>query len=410
MFYWTSKKPVPKKFNPNDETWVEIGNDVLMQYNKTKKGKFEELKQKNIDFGGGVERTLAVLNDLEDIYLTELFLPIIKEIEKLTGKKYDNEKRVIRIIADHMRAAVFILGDERGVVPSNVDQGDVLRRFIRRVVRYLKKLGILVEKIDISVLAKKIIEMYKSEYPLLGKKKKFILDELKKEEDRFKKTLENGLRKFEKMCSDKKIDSKEAFLLFQSYGFPIEITEELAVERKVKVDVKGFEKEFKKHQELSRVGAKKRFKGGLGDASIETTRLHTSTHLLGEALRRVLKADIKQRGSNITPERLRYDFNFDRKLTPEELKKVESEDNKVIKKGLAVKREEMPLKKALECGAQGEFGAKYPSKVSVYSIGDYSKEICMGPHVSNTSELGKFKIIKEESSAAGIRRIKALLE
>jgi alanyl-tRNA synthetase len=411
MFYWTGKEKPPKKFEPSDEKWVEIWNDVFMSYNKTREGKFVGLKQRNVDTGLGVERVTAILQGLSDIYQTKLFLPIIKEIEKLTGKRYNKEKRAIRIIADHMRASVFILGDERGIVPSNVDQGYVLRKFIRRVVRNFRKLGVDVNKNDFSViLAEIIIKMYCEEYPLLKEKKKFILLELKKEEDKFGLTLEKGLYKFEKMCSDKKISSKEAFLLFQSYGFPIEITKELAEEKGVKIDIKGFEREFKKHQELSKVGAEKRFKGGLGDASKETIKLHTATHLLGEALRRVLKEDIKQRGSNITAERLRFDFNFDRKLTSEELKKVENEVNKVIGGKLKIVREEMPLKKALERGARGEFGAKYPSKVSVYSIGDYSKEICMGPHVSNTSKLGKFEIIKEESSAAGIRRIKAVLK
>jgi alanyl-tRNA synthetase len=364
-----------------------------------------------VDTGLGVERVTAVLQGLSDIYQTELFLPIIKEIEKLTGKKYDKEKRVIRIIADHTRAAVFILGDERGVVPSNVDQGYVLRRFIRKVVRHFRGLGVDVNKDDFTViLAKVVIKAYGEEYPLLKEKENFILSELKKEEDKFGLTLEKGLQKFKKMCSDKLIDGKEAFLLFQSYGFPIEMTKELAAERKVKIDVKGFEREYKKHQELSRVGAEKRFKGGLGDASGETIKLHTATHLLGEALRKVLKADIKQCGSNITPERLRFDFNFERKLTAEELEKVEKEVNKVIGKKLEVKREEMLLEKALKSGARGEFGAKYPSRVSVYSIDKYSKEICMGPHVKNTKELGKFKIIKEESSSAGVRRIKAVLK
>ncbi|MBR9683066.1 alanine--tRNA ligase [Candidatus Woesearchaeota archaeon] len=411
MFYWTGKGKPPQKFDSGDSKWVEIWNDVFMEYDKTKGGKFVPLKQKNVDTGLGVERVTAVLQGLDDIYLTELFWPIIKKVEELTGKKYNKEKKVMRIIADHIRAAVFILGDERGVVPSNLDQGYILRRFIRRVVRHFRSLGADVNKNKFTViLAELIIKIYEGEYRLLKEKKKFILSELEKEEGKFVLTLEKGLRKFNQMCSDKKIDSKEAFLLFQSYGFPIEMTQELAAEKKVKVDVKGFEKEYQKHQELSRVGAEKRFKGGLGDASVETTKLHTATHLLGEALRRVLKEDIRQRGSNITAERLRYDFNFDRKLTAEELEKVEKEVNKVIEKGIEVKREEMLLKEALESGARGEFGAKYPKKVSVYSIGNYSKEICMGPHVANTSELGHFKIKKEQSSSAGVRRIKAILE
>jgi len=277
-------------------------------------------------------------------------------------------------------------------------------------MRNLKTLGIKIGDIDITPIAEVVIKIYHQEYPLLKKKHDFILDELKKEQDRFKMTLEKGLREFAKMGKDKLIDGKEAFLLFQSYGFPLEMTEELAAEKKIKVDVKGFQKEYELHQKLSRVGAEKKFKGGLSDASEETKKLHTATHLLNEALRKALKEDIRQRGSNITAERLRFDFNFDRKLTVEELKAVEDEVNKKIKEALPVKREEMPLEKALKVGAHGEFGAKYPPTVSVYTIGkNYSKEICMGPHVENTKELGKFKIKKEQSSAAGIRRIKAVL-
>jgi len=260
-------------------------------------------------------------------------------------------------------------------------------------------------------IAEVVIDMYKDDYPELAKKRNFIIEELKKEEERFRKTLQRGINKFEKIANKKSISGKEAFLLFQSYGFPLELVKELAKEKGIKVDEKGFYQEYKKHQEVSRKGAEKRFKGGLSEASEITAKLHTATHLLGEALRRVLKdRNIKQKGSNITPERLRYDFNFDRKLTKEELKKIEDEVNRVINLGLEVRKEEMPLEKALKIGAEAEFRAKYPEKVWVYFIGDYSKEICMGPHAKNTKELGKFKIIKEEGVAAGIRRIKAILE
>ncbi|PIN74892.1 alanine--tRNA ligase [Candidatus Woesearchaeota archaeon CG10_big_fil_rev_8_21_14_0_10_36_11] len=409
MYYWTSKDMPPEKFDVNDKRWVEIGNDVIIEYEKTKSGNFKPLTKKSIDFGGGVERTIAVLNGLDDNYLTDLFLPIIKEIEKITKKKYEEYTKQMRIIADHMRASVFILGDERGAVPSNVDQGYILRRFIRRAIRHLKSLG--VKDINTSLFAEKIISMYKEEYPLLEEKQNFILDELHKEEQKFMKTLENGLRKFETMTAiSERINGKDAFLLFQSYGFPIEMTRELAEEKGVIVDEALFAVEFEKHQQLSRVGAEKKFKGGLSDASEETTKLHTATHLLNEALRRILKEDIRQRGSNITAERLRFDFNFYRKLTSEELKAVEDEVNRVIQLQLDVERKEMLLDDALKSGAHGEFGAKYPAKVSVYSVSDYSKEICMGPHVKNVSELGTFKIIKEESSSAGIRRIKAVLK
>ncbi|MBU0459947.1 MAG: alanine--tRNA ligase [Nanoarchaeota archaeon] len=412
MFYWVGKNKPPKQYDPKDDTWIEIWNDVFIQYDQQKDGTFKPLKQKTVDTGLGVERVVTVMQGLDDNYLSELFLPIIKEIEKLTKKKYAQNKIAMRIIADHLRASVFILGDERAVTPSNVDQGYILRRFIRRVIRHLRSLEVNILKEDYTVLlAKLIIKIYQEDYPLLKEKKKFILEELQKEERKFEKTLEKGLNKFEKMCSDNKISGKEAFLLFQSYGFPIEMTEELAKEKKIKVDLKGFQKEYQQHQQLSRVGAEKKFKGGLSDASQETAKLHTATHLLNEALKKVLKEDIRQKGSNITAERLRFDFNFDRKLTKEELQAVEDEVNRRINESLEIIREELSLKEALKRGAQGEFGAKYPVKVSVYTIGkDYSKEICMGPHVKNLKELGHFKIKKEQSSSAGVRRIKAVLE
>ena len=412
MFYWVGKEKPPKKYDPENKKWVEIWNDVFMQYGKLEDGSYKPLTQQNVDTGLGVERVTAVMQGLDDNYLTELFLPIIKNIEKLTKKKYGSDKettRLMRVIADHLRASVFILGDERAVVPSNLDQGYILRRFIRRAIRNLKTLGIEIEKIDIVPIAEIITEIYKEDYPLIGKKKYFILDELKKEQTKFKLTLEKGLREFEKIAKGKHVSGKQAFLLFQSYGFPLEITEELAKENGIKVDTKEFSKEFEMHQKLSRVGAEKKFKGGLSDASEETTKLHTATHLLNEALRKVISKDIGQRGSNITQERLRFDFNFDRKLTPEELKAVEDEVNRVIKKGLEVTRKEIPLKEALSKGVHGEFGAKYPEVVSVYYVGDYSKEICGGPHIKNTKELGHFKIKKEQSSSAGVRRIKAVV-
>jgi len=280
MYFWAAKEKVPKKFDPEDKRWVEIGNDVLLEYDKDKKGKYPPLKQKNIDFGGGVERTLAVLNGLDDNYLTELFLPLIKTIEQLTKKKYDENKRLMRIIADHIKASVFILGDENGVFPSNLDQGYILRRFIRRSIRNFKTLGMKIEEIDLTSLAEEVIKIYKTDYPILVEKKSFIFEELKKEQEKFKRTLEKGLNKFEKMSNDKLISGKEAFLLFQSFGFPIEVTQELAKEKNIKIDLKGFEKEFKQHQKLSRKGAEKRFKGGLADSGEETTKLHTATHLL----------------------------------------------------------------------------------------------------------------------------------
>ena len=405
MFYWTSKNvPAPKKYNPNDKRWVEIGNDVLIEYNKTEEGKFIPLKQKNIDFGGGVERTLAVLNSFDDNYLTEMWQPIIKKIEQLSGKKYKGNEKAMRIIADHIKASVFIIAD--GIVPSNTGQGYVLRRLIRRAVRYGKKINLFNFAAKVTEPIFKIYNDYKE----LDVNRNKIIEELKKEEERFNQTIEKGFKEFNKIVTNKTLSGEDAFLLYQSYGFPIELTQEMAKEKGIKVDVKGFEQQLSNHQELSRTATKGKFASGLADHSATTTRLHTATHLLNEALRRVLGQEVRQRGSNITPERLRFDFNFPRKLTEAEVSKVENLVNEKIKENLKVIREEMPLKKALSSGAQAEFGARYPEIVSVYSIGNFSKEICTGPHVKHTGKIGKFKIIKEESSAAGIRRIKAVVE
>jgi len=391
---------------------IEFWNDVFMQYNKDKNGNYKQLSQKNVDTGMGVERTIAILNNLNDNYQTEIFQPLIKQIEKISGKKYAEEKnkKAMRIIADHIRAAVFILGDEHIIKPSNIGQGYVLRRLIRRAIRYGKILGI---KEDFTAkLIDSIINVY-PDYQELHKNRNFIITQLDEEENKFNKTLENGIKKFEQLSNsrEKEISGKDAFLLFQSYGFPIEMTQELAKEKNIKVNVKNYEIELKKHQELSRTASAGMFKSGLADNSEITTRLHTATHLLNQALKEILHDNnISQKGSNITPERLRFDFNFPRKLTDEEIKQVEDWVNKIIARGLEVKKQEMPLDKALEFGARGEFGAKYPKIVSVYTIGNISKEICTGPHVKNTKNIGKFKIIKEESSSAGIRRIKAIVK
>src|SRR3989338_6764318 len=407
MFYWTGDGEAPKKFDPNDNRWVEIWNDVFMQLNKGKDGSIKPLKQKNVDTGMGFERTLAVLSGKKSAYETDLFQPVIKKIEQLSGKKYKDAQREMRIIADHVRAATFILGDDNAVTPSNVDRGYVLRRLIRRAVRYARLLEM---EESLKVLAELVVKDYGDYYTELRQNKERVFAELQKEEQKFAQTLEKGLREFEKMAGQGNISGKDAFLLFQSYGFPLEMTEELADEKKVKVDVEGFLAEFQKHQELSRKGAEKKFKGGLADISAETVRLHTATHLLNEALRKVIDPKIKQCGSNITPERLRFDFSFDRKLTPEEVKKVEDEVNRVIKKQLPVVCKEMTKDQAVKIGAEMEFGQKYPDKVTVYFVGDYSKEFCGGPHVKNTKEVGKFKIVKEEACSAGVRRIKAVVE
>ncbi len=409
MFYWRpNNKKAPKNFDADDKNWVEIWNDVFMQYVKDEKGKYNLAKQQNVDTGMGVERTISNLDGLEDNYLSSSFKKIIEKIEKISGKKYgknEEETRAMRIIADHIKASVFIIAD--GVEPSNVERGYVLRRLIRRAIRYSKELG----NFSVVQVAEPVFEIY-DDYANLVKNKKMILLELAKEEERFLKTLEEGMKIFEKMIKDKKeLVAKDAFLLYQSYGFPIEMTVEFAKKKKIAVDVVGFDIENKKHQELSRTASAGVFKSGLADSSEATTKLHTATHLLNEALRIVLKnKDIHQKGSNITAERARFDFNFDRKLTDEEIKKVEELVNEKIKEKLVVKMEELTLDEAKKKGAQGVFDSKYGEKVKVYSIGNFSKEICAGPHVNNTSELGKFKILKEESNAAGVRRIKAVLE
>ena len=415
MFYWTPNDiPPPETFDHNDNNWVEIWNDVFMEYKKNEKGKYEPLKQKNVDTGLGVERVAMVLQGKTDIFQIEVFRPIMDKIAEISSVTQDDgNSKSFRIIADHIKAATFILGDERGVSPSNVDQGYILRRYIRRTLRHLRLLGVELTKFDAAVeLAKVVIDIYKKDYPFLEKKKAFIFDELKREEDKFQTTLDKGLRVFERIASEgKKLNANDTFLLFQSYGFPIEMIEEIANERNIRIDVEGFHSKFKKHQELSRKGAEQRFKGGLSESSEVTSKLHTATHLLGEALRRVLgKKDIAQKGSNITPERLRYDFNFNRKLDDDELRKVEDEVNNVINEGIEVLKEEMTPEEAIRNGAQAEFGARYPELVSVFSVGEYSKEICMGPHVKNTKDIGKFSIKKEESVAAGVRRIKAVIE
>ncbi len=419
MFYYAGKK-APKKFNPEDENWVEIWNDVFMQYEKTKNDEYLPLKQKNVDTGMGVERTLAVLTGSDDNYQTSIFQPIIKEIELLSKKKYGKSKedtRSMRIVADHIRAAVFILGDQQAIKPSNIGRGYVLRRLIRRAVRYGKLLGI--KDIFTSKIAKSILPVY-PDYQELHAHHQFITEQLNEEESKFNITLDKGLKKFLELLENRKekiLTGKEAFLLFQSYGFPIEFTKELAQEKNIEVDLEEYNEEFKRHQDLSRTASSGMFKSGLADDSEQSKKLHTATHLLNEALRQVLSKDIKQKGSNITPERLRFDFNFPRKLTSDEIASIESLVNKNIKDGLNILREEIPVEQAISSGAQHEFNTKYPELVSVYTIQDkkeskgwFSKEFCTGPHVSNTKEIGKFKIIKEESVSAGIRRIKAIVE
>ena len=409
MFYWTDNtKSPPKKFDVKDKNWVEIGNDVLMQYVKNNTGKYQESMQKNVDFGGGVERIILALSGEKDIYQTEFFLPIIEKIEEVSKKSYRKNKEItkaMRIIADHIKASVFIIAD--GVLPGNSEQSYVLRRLIRQAVKYGMELGI---RNFTSKIAIPIFNIYE-DYSHLQDKRQFILNELEKEEKKFQQTLEKGINKFKKFASNKKLSGKEAFLLYQSYGFPIEMIEEECKKNKISFNKKDFEKEQGEHQKLSRTATKGKFKSGLADHSEKTTRLHTSAHLLLSALRIVLKKeDIIQRGSNITPERLRLDFSFNRALTDEEIKKIENLVNSEIKKNQDVIREEMSPEEAKKRGFSGIFDSKYGSRISVYTIGNFSKEICTGPHVKNTKEIGNFKIVKEESSSSGVRRIRAIVE
>ena len=405
IFYWTSSEPVPDKFDEADDRWVEIWNNVFMKYNKTTDNKFEELQQKNIDTGMGLERTLAVLNNLDDNYKTELFWPIIEKIQKLSGQKYEYNTKAFRIIADHIRSAVFMLGDEQAITPSNTDQGYVLRRLIRRAIRFAHQLGI--EDNFTSKLAEVVLDIMHKSYPELDKNKDLIISELDKEENKFKQTLQKGLKEFAKQ---KNIDGKTAFTLFSTYGFPLEMTEELAKENNIKISKADFETEFKKHQELSRTASAGMFKGGLADDSEMTKKYHSVTHLLLQALRDVLGDHVEQRGSNINDQRARFDFSHNSKLTDEQKAKIEEIVNSKIQAALPVSVEKMTLEEADKQGAIGIFKSKYGEKVKVYSMGNYSKEVCGGPHVDNTSTLGKFKIKKEGSSSAGVRRIKAILE
>jgi len=409
MFYWTGDKETPEIFDPEDKRWVEIWNDVFMQYNKTAEGYFESLSQRNVDTGMGLERVIAVLSGKSSVYETELFVNVIEKINEFSSIK---DEVSVRVIADHLRAAVFILAE--CVTPSNVDQGYILRRLIRRAIRHGRKLGI--DEAFTHKIAEIVVNDYREAYPELGKNKDFILESLVTEEEKFARTLEKGLREFEKFqtsLSGKKIKGQDAFHLYDTYGFPIEFTQELAKERDLEVDIQGFQKSFKAHQELSRQGAEKKFRGGLQDSSKETTALHTATHLLHMALKKVLGEHVEQKGSNITAERLRFDFSHPEKVTPEQIQEVEKIVNKVIKEDLPVSCETMTVEEAKEKGAIGLFESKYGDKVKVYSVGESknprSCEICGGPHVEHTGELGEFRIKKEESSSAGVRRIKATL-
>lgn len=413
IFYWRSQNPIPEVFDPEDSRWVEIWNNVFMQYNKSQDGTVTELPKRNVDTGMGLERVVAILEGVEDNYETSIWRNIIHKIENLSNLSYEEAKESMRIVADHIRTSVFIAADEAGIKPSNTDQGYILRRLIRRAIRHAKKLNINIDSNWEVEIAEVIVNQYAPYYSEIEKNKEVVYTVLTEEKKKFSRTLEKGLKEFEKEIHQ--IDTKEipaitAFHLYDTYGFPIELTTELANEQGKTVDVDGFHILFQEHQEKSRAGSSQKFKGGLsGDGEMET-KYHTATHLLNAALKVVVGKDVHQKGSNITPERMRFDFSCDHKLTDEEKIKTENLVNEWIKEGLDVVITEMPKTEAIATGAECMFIDKYPDIVTVYSIGEVSKELCGGPHVKNTRELGHFHIQKEEASSAGVRRIKAILE
>jgi len=473
MFIITDREPCGPDCSPACDCgrYLEIWNDVFMQYNKQADGSYAPLAQKNVDTGMGLERTIGVLTGAKSVYETDLFTGIIGKIVELSGKAYgadDETTRSMRIIADHVRTATFIIGDDRGVTPSNVDQGYVLRRLIRRAVRHGMKIGLPTGAT--ATIAEVIVGQYASVYPELERNRAHILEQFNLEEDRFQRTLKQGMREFDKVIAEigrvtgavdafeaalkadpkaaaaalasklrptpenqpiiealradgadyaalaaklraqyGRIDGRSAFKLYDTYGFPIEITTEMAREKGLTVDVEGFEERFRQHQEKSHAGAEQRFKGGLADTTEETAKLHTATHLLHAALRTVLGPEVAQKGSNITAERLRFDFSFPRKMTEDEIKRVEDMVNGFIATGGKVVCEEMTVAEAKAAGAIGLFESKYGERVKVYTMGTFSKEICGGPHASDVADLKSFKILKEESSSAGVRRIKAVI-
>jgi len=441
MFYWSSNEPAPKEFDPEDNRWVEIWNDVFMQYFKNADGAYEPLSQKNVDTGMGLERTVSVINGLGDDYRTDVFWPIIEKIEELSGKKYEEHKKEFRIIADHIKAATFIIGDGRGVEPSNVGQGYVVRRLLRRAIRYGKILGLAGD--FLTPLIKRVAEIYEDFYVGIKEKENYITEVIQREERKFEKTLEQGLKEFEKMkpkftanrlpsgksgLAEYGLSGDDLFNLYSTYGFPIELSLE-----EVKKIYKDFNAErgaiiaelpknveetllnrfyhaLEEHQEKSRTASAGMFKGGLADSGEKAIHYHTATHLLLAALRQVLGNHVYQRGSNIIAERMRFDFSHSQKMTEEELKKVEDIVNQKIKEDIPLICQEMSLEEAKKKNMMGIFENKYGDQVKTYAISEFSKEICGGPHANRTSELGEFKIIKEESSGSGVRRIKAILK
>ncbi len=413
FYYVGGGDPAASNPQTNPAEWVEIWNNVFMQYRKAESGAYEPLAQKNVDTGMGLERTVAVLDYARtggDAYRTDLVQPIVAAVERLAGVRYGTDAEVtrqLRVIADHIKAATFIIGDRRGVLPSNLGQGYVVRRLIRRAIRAGRTLGI--QGAFVVDVARAVLERFAHVYPDLTERREAVFAALSEEEAKFAATLTTGLRQFERLASGGAgMSGEQAFDLYQSYGFPIELTQELASERGMTVDLDAFQSELGKHQELSRTATAGQFKGGLADHSDEVKRFHTATHLLHRALRDVLGSHVEQRGSNLTAERLRFDFSHATKMTEDEIRQVEEAVNEQIARHLPVISQEMTVEEAKAAGAIGLFGHKYGEKVKVYSVGDYSKEICGGPHVDNTSELGTFKIAKEEAVSQGVRRIKAI--
>jgi len=423
IFYWRSLEPVQPRFDPEDNRWVEIWNNVFMEFYKDSEGNITELPKKNVDTGMGVERITSVLEGVNDNYLSSIWKDVIDEIVDIVGMPYENHEISMRIIADHIRTAVFILADPAGIKPSNTDQGYVLRRLIRRAIRHAKKLTIDINSDWDERIARIILSKYNKYYSELIDNEAVVLIELTKEKTKFIKTLEKGLKEFEKakigevLDAERKsqgfakyMDADTVFRLYDTFGFPFELTHEEASNRGIWADIEGAKEKFKEHQEKSRIGAEHKFKGGLaGDTEIET-RYHTATHLLNAALKIVVNKDVHQKGSNITAERMRFDFSCDEKVTEEQQRQVEEIVNSWIGQGINIKVEEMSKEEASKSGAECMFIDRYPDIVTVYSIGDFSKELCGGPHVANTSEIGRFKIVKEEASSAGVRRIKAIIE
>ena len=413
IFYFRSNDEIPDKFDPKDERWVEIWNNVFMQYNKSSEGIITELPKKNVDTGMGLERVVAILEGVNDNYRSSVWKDIISLIEKISNKSYEGNEKSMRIIADHIRTAVFISADPSGIKPSNTDQGYILRRLIRRAIRHAFQLEIDKDSNWEEEIAIAIMDKYKKYYGEIETNREVVLEILKNEKIKFNRTLEKGLREFEKITNslnDNVLNKDLAFKLYDTYGFPIELTSELAKEKNIVVDFEGFNEKFKEHQEKSRTASQGKFKGGLAGNSEIEVKYHTATHLLNAALKVVVGNDVHQKGSNITIERMRFDFACDHKLTDEEKLKTENLVNQWINEGLDVSFTEMSKEDAIKSGAECMFIEKYPDIVTVYSIGNISKELCGGPHVNNTKEIGKFKIKKEEASSAGVRRIKAIIE